>query len=98
MTADDLRTLAEHLDATAELPVRPDASPWLGEAAAVAADLDGADLPTSVVVERVAHVSALLDEVDSTGNPTADDHVAAAERAARRILDAAEAEDADPRG
>jgi hypothetical protein len=85
---DDLRTLHDHLVATEELPVRPDASPWLGEAAAIAADLVDADLPTSVVVERVERVAELLAEVETTGNPAADDHVRAADRAACRILDA----------
>lgn len=85
---DDLRTLHDHLDATEELPVRPAASPWLGEAAAVAADLGDADLPASVVAERVQRVSELLVEIETTGNPTADDHVVAAARAAERILGA----------
>ncbi|WP_251330991.1 hypothetical protein [Haloplanus pelagicus] len=90
MTVDDedLRTLHEHLVATEELPVRPDASPWLGEATAITADLVDADLPASVVVGRIERVADLLDEVETTGNPAADDHVTAAGRAACRILDA----------
>jgi hypothetical protein len=89
MTVDDaLRTLHEQLEATEELPVRPDASPWLGEAAAIVADLVDTDPPRDVVVDRVQRVSTLLAEVETTGNRTADEHVAAAERAAERLLDA----------
>ncbi|WP_248897032.1 hypothetical protein [Haloplanus halobius] len=88
--ADELRRLRDHLDATEELPVRPDASPWLGEAAAIASDLVDAELPPAVVAERVEHVAALLDEIETTGNQSADEHVAAAERLANRIVTAAD--------
>jgi hypothetical protein len=87
---DDFRELHERLEATAELPVRPGASVWLGEAAAVAADLVDADLPRSVVVERVRRVASLLDEIETTDNPTVDDHVRAAERIATRIVETAD--------
>ncbi|GAB6859970.1 hypothetical protein ACFR97_03030 [Haloplanus litoreus] len=86
--ADHLRTLHEQLAATEELPVRPDASPWLGEAAAITADAMDADLPSDVLADRIQRVAALLAEVETTGNPKADEHVAAAERAANRLLDA----------
>lgn len=79
---DRLRDLHAHLVATEELPVRPAASPWLGEAEAVAADLVDADLPPAVVRERVAHVRRLLSAVETTGHAEADDHVAAARRLA----------------
>jgi hypothetical protein len=85
---DDLRELRDRLDATAEIPVEPSASVRLGEAAAIAADTAEADLPRSVVVERVRTVATLLDEVETTGNDRADEHVAAAKRATARILDA----------
>jgi len=83
----DVRELHERLEATEELPVRPDASVWLGEAAAIAADLADADLPRSVVVDRVQRIEALLDEIETTGNERADEHVEAATRLAVRIVD-----------
>jgi hypothetical protein len=86
MTDADLRTLHDHLTETAELPVRSDASRRLGEAAAITADIVDDDPPTGVVVDRVQQVSELLAEVEATGDSAADDHVAAAERTARRIL------------
>ena len=84
--SDDLQALHEHLEATEELPVRPDASVWLGEAAAIAADVADGDAPRSVVVDRVGRVATLLAEVETTGNSDADDHVRAAERIAARIV------------
>jgi len=85
--SDDLRALHEHLKATEELPVQPDASVWLGEAAAVAADVADGDVPPAVVVDRVGRVAALLGEVETTGNADADEHVRAAERIAARIVE-----------
>jgi len=90
---DDIRELHDRLDATAELPVRPAASVWLGEAAAVASDLVDADLPHAVVVERVRRVLTLLDEIETTENERADEHVRAAEDIARRIVDTADSKD-----
>ncbi|SDZ82312.1 hypothetical protein SAMN04488065_0582 [Haloplanus vescus] len=90
MTDADVRELHDHLDATAELPVRPAASVRLGEAAAIAADVADADLPREVVVERVQKVASLLDGIETTGNERATDHVVAARRAATRILDESE--------
>jgi hypothetical protein len=92
---DDLRELHDRLEATEELPVRPAASVWLGEAAAVAADLVDADLPRNVVVERVRRVVTLLDEIETTDNERADEHVDAAERIARRIVETADSEDTE---
>lgn len=86
---DEVRRLHEHLVATEELPVAPAAGRWLGEAAAVAADLADADLPDDVVLERVRRVSELLSEVETTGNDAADDRVDAARRVAERILSSA---------
>jgi len=84
MTA--VRELHEHLEATEELPVDPAASVWLGEAAAIAADLVDADLPRDVVVDRVERVATLLGEIETTGNDEADAHVRAAARVAERIV------------
>ena len=79
--------LHEHLAATAELPVERDASRWIGEAEAVAADLAGSDLPAGTVRERVGHVRDLLAEVEETGHPAADDHVERARKLCQRLLD-----------
>lgn len=68
----------EHLRATESLPLTAAANRWLGEAAAVVADVHGAGLPPDVVRERLQHVRRLLGEVDETGHPEADAHVAAA--------------------
>lgn len=84
---EDRRALHDHLEATAELPVRPAASVWIGEAAAIAADIVDADLPQHVVVDRARHIADLLGEVSTTGNAQADDHVRAAERIAERIVE-----------
>jgi hypothetical protein len=88
--SDDLQELHEHLKATEELPVRPDASVWLGEAAAIAADIADGDAPPSVVADRVGRVAELLAEVETTGNANADDHVRVAERIAARIVERTE--------
>lgn len=78
--------LHDHLAATAELPVERDASRWIGEAEAVAADLVDAPADDAVVAERVGHVRDLLTHVEATGHPGADAHVAEARRLARAIL------------
>lgn len=77
--------LARELEATAERPVERTASRWIGEAEAVASDVAGADVPPDVLEERVAHVERLLSEVDTTGDPTADEHVDAATRLLEQI-------------
>lgn len=82
-----LAELHERLRATAERPVEPTASRWIGEAEAVAGDLVGADVGADVVEERLGHVVDLLANVDGTGDPEADDHVAAAVRIAEDLLD-----------
>ena len=75
---DRLRALHDHLASTAELPVETDASRWLGEAEAVAADVADSDAPRSAVVTRVGQVRELLSHVDDTGSEEADEHVEAA--------------------
>ncbi|WP_435362055.1 hypothetical protein [Haloarchaeobius sp. DFWS5] len=85
-TAEQLRTLHDHLQATESLPVERTANRWLGEAEAVAGDLVGADLPESVVRERVGHVVELLSHVDDTGSEAADEHVLEAKRLADEVL------------
>jgi len=78
----------DDLAATAELPVDPRASAWLGEAEAVAADLRDDSLPPDVLHERLSHVLDLLDAVDGTDNPEADDRVRAAREATAAALSA----------
>jgi hypothetical protein len=80
--ADDLH---DHLAATAELPVPVDESRWLGEAEAVAADAARGHADEAVVAKRVRQVADLLDHVDETGVPEADEHVAAARDLVDRI-------------
>ncbi len=79
--------LHAHLAATAELPIDRDANRWIGEAEAVAADLAANDLSPATVEERVGHVRDLLEEVDETDDPEADERVASARETAARILE-----------
>jgi hypothetical protein len=84
----------ERLAATAELPVDPAASTRLGEAAAVARDLDrGPPAEAAVTRARLGLVADLLAEVDGTGSRDADEHVAAARELLSRALDADDAPD-----
>jgi hypothetical protein len=78
--------LYERLRATAERPVEPSASRWIGEAEAVVGDLVGADVDPEVLEERVGHVADLLSNVDGTGDREADDHVKAARGIAAELL------------
>lgn len=80
-----LATVRDRLDATAELPVSPDASPWLGEAAAVAEQATDPALDREGVATRLDHLDRLLDGPDPD-NPDVETHVAAA----RAALDAAQ--------
>lgn len=73
-----------NLAATADLPVAPRASPWLGEAEAVAAQAAAPDASRATVADRLAHLDRLLDGAGDTDNPEAAAHV----RAARAALDA----------
>ena len=88
MTSDldaQLRALHDHLAATAERPVETDASRWLGEAEAVAADVAGGDAPTAAIETRMEQVRDLLAHVEGTGDEEADEHVAAARDLAESI-------------
>lgn len=82
-----LVSLHDHLEATEELPLDESANRLLGEAEAVAADAATSDVSEDVARDRVQKVAELLDEVDATGHDEGDQHVAAARRAAERILD-----------
>lgn len=75
--ADVIVAIHDHLDATAELPVDPKASTYLGEATAVAADARAAirDGHHDAARTRIEQVHDLLSHVDDTGNETADEHV-----------------------
>lgn len=75
-----VRTLYDHLAATAERPVSREATHYLAEAEAVASDAVAAaeEGRTDVVRTRLSQVERLLGEVDETGNSEADDHLEAA--------------------
>lgn len=75
---DLLADLHAQLEATAELPIRPSANRWIGEAEAVAADLADREAEAATVRERVGHVRTLLESADGTGNDEADERVRAA--------------------
>lgn len=79
-----VRELYDHLEATESLPVDRTASRWIGEAQAVVGDLRG-DVDEAVVRSRVEHVISLLENVDGTDNPAADEHITAARTLAREI-------------
>ncbi|MEF8785599.1 MAG: hypothetical protein V5A45_06665 [Haloarculaceae archaeon] len=82
-----LASLHDHLEATEELPLDESANRLLGEAEAVAADAAQGSISDDVARERVEKVSELLAEIDDTGHDEGDQHVAAARRAADRILE-----------
>jgi len=84
---DLLASMHDHLEATEERPLETEANRWLGEAQAIAADIDGANVDQETIRERTEKVLDLLSEVDGTGDEEADEHVAAARRAAQRVLD-----------
>ena len=90
MTHDDagsaVSRLHEQLRATADRPIEATARRRIGEAEAVAGDLVGADVDPEVLEERLGHVVDLLAAVDETGDPEADEHVAAARRIAAELL------------
>lgn len=102
---DRLAAVHEHLAATAERPVARAAGAWLGEAEAVAGDVATGDPPAAAIERRLADLEDLLGEVDGTGDPVADEHVAAARRALAAARDRFEAgadarhdRDSDARG
>ncbi|WP_302082445.1 hypothetical protein [Salinibaculum rarum] len=82
-----LASLHDHLAATEELPLEESANRLLGEAEAIAGDTAQGALTEDVARERVENVAELLAEIDGTGHEEGDQHVAAARRAADRILD-----------
>lgn len=83
-----LTSLHEHLAATAELPVERTAAALLGEAEAIAGDLAdaGTALPADVRRERLSHVRDLLDRIDGTESPAADEHLSAADAVLSDLL------------
>ena len=88
-----LRELHANLEATASLPVAEDASRWLGEAEAVAADAvvlieaaDAEDAPPTALETRLEQIEDLLAEVETTDSTDADDHVRAARNLAEDLL------------
>lgn len=81
-----VRDVHAHLEATEERPLPESANRWLGEAQAVARDATGRDVPESVVEKRIRQVADLLSHVEETGDPVADEHVAAARELADEVL------------
>jgi hypothetical protein len=86
-TREALAELAGELAATEELPVERSAGRWIGEAQAVATDLAADPPDRDTVVRRLGHVLELLDNVDTTGHPAADEHVQTATSRASALLD-----------
>ena len=80
-------SLCDHLEATEELPLTDETNRLLDEAQAIAADVDDSDLDYETTQERIDEVVDLLEKVDGTGDEEADEHVAAAHRAAERVLE-----------
>jgi hypothetical protein len=91
MTDDRLGRLADHLRETGERPVERTAARWLGEAEAIAADLAHGDLEPAAQATRLDQLEHVLSNVETTGDETADDHLAAA----RDLLDSLQG-DLDP--
>ena len=88
--SDPLAALHDRLAATEELPVEREAGWRLGEAQALAADIVDGGVDDATVVRRADEIRTLLAAVDGTGDPEADDHVAAARELASRIADRAD--------
>lgn len=90
VTAEDrdrLRRLHEVLAATAERPVDPGASAWLGEAEAVVGDVaTDPSAPRAAVRRRVEQAEQLLENVEGTGDPVADERVAEGKELVSAIL------------
>jgi hypothetical protein len=76
----------EHLAATEELPLETAANRWIGEAQAVVEDVHYNDATAEVVRDRTRKVVDLLEHVDGTGDPEADEHVATALEHARDLI------------
>ena len=81
--AEAAERLYEHLATTAERLVEREASRLLGEAEAVADDMR--DCPPQVIERRAAVVVDLLSEIDGTGDPAVDGHVATARKLAAQL-------------
>jgi hypothetical protein len=75
---DLLAELREELTATEELPVDRTASRWIGEAEALAKDIETADMSAEVTMNRLSQIEDLLENVDTTENAAADQHLTAA--------------------
>ena len=89
---DPIAALHDHLAATEERPVEREAGWRLGEAQALAADIAGGGVDDATVARRADEIRTLLAAVDGTGDPEADDHVAAARKLANRIANRADDE------
>jgi hypothetical protein len=89
-----LDALAEHLAATAELPVERTAAALLGEAEAVASDLaaDSDAVAPDVLRTRLHHVRDLLDRIETTESEQADEHLVAARSLTASLLEDSDAE------
>jgi hypothetical protein len=86
---DQLRRLHKNLAATAERPVNSQASAWLGEAHAVVTDVaTDPTAPRAAVQRRVEQAEQLLENIEETGDPVADEHVAEAKELAAALLEA----------
>lgn len=83
---DPAAELHRQLRATEELPVEREAGWHLGEAQALAAEIADGDLDDDVVRRRAGEIRDLLDEIDTTGDREADDHVDAATELATRLV------------
>ena len=92
-TRDRLLDLHHRLQAVLELPVERDASNWIGESEALVGDLLERGASAEVRRKRLAKVRELLEQVDETGDPQADEHVDAARRLTAELL--AQFENAD---
>lgn len=83
MTDEEIRSGIEDLHAdlaaTMERPIERTAANWLAEAEAITRDLVETDASHQVLQKRLSQVQELLENVDETGDPAADEHVATAE-------------------
>jgi hypothetical protein len=87
---DPLAALHDHLAATEERPVEREAGWRLGEAQALAAEIADGGVDDATVVRRADEIRTLLAAIDGTGDPEADDRVAAARELANRIANRAD--------
>lgn len=73
-TEELLERLRDQIAATEELPIAREANAWLGEAQAVAADAARGGSP-AVIADRVRQVRKLLERIEATEHPEADERV-----------------------